>query len=225
MPWTGNRFTLGYVATLPVPSAPGKPVNRVLPPRPLQAAVVIGAFTALLYVVEFVNLAVFHGTLSDFGIVSHRVTGLAGVLWAPLLHVSWQHLASNTLPVLLFGFLAMAIGVRQWVAVTVTIWLISGLGVWLTEDTGVSTVGASGIAFGWLMFLLVRGLFNRSLKQLAVAAILLFYWGSALWGLLPNVDPEISWQAHAFGALGGLLAAWLVAMANRPARAAGSLAA
>jgi membrane associated rhomboid family serine protease len=111
------------------------------------------------------------------------------------------------------------------VAVTVVIWLISGVGVWLTESTGVSTVGASGIAFGWLMFLLVRGIFNRSLKQLVVAVILLFYWGSALWGLLPNVDPEISWQAHAFGALGGLLSAWLVAMANRPARAAGKVVA
>jgi len=187
--------------------------------------VVIVAFTALLYVVELVNLAIFHSSLNDYGIVSHRVTGLLGVIWAPLLHVGWQHLISNTLPVLLFGFLAMAVGIRQWVAVTVVIWLISGLGVWLTEDTGVSTVGASGIAFGWLMFLLVRGIFNRSFKQLVVAAVLLFYWGSALWGLLPNVNPEISWQAHAFGALGGLLAAWLVAMATRPARAAGSLAA
>ncbi|HTI27726.1 MAG TPA: rhomboid family intramembrane serine protease [Kutzneria sp.] len=213
------------MATLPVPSAPGKPVNRVLPPRPLQAAVVIVAFTALLYVVELVNLTIFHSSLNDYGIVSHRVTGLLGVLWAPLLHVGWGHLISNTLPVLLFGFLAMAVGIRQWVAVTVVIWLISGLGVWLTEDTGVSTVGASGIAFGWLMFLLVRGIFNRSFKQLVVAAVLLFYWGSALWGLLPNVNPEISWQAHAFGALGGLLSAWLVAMANRPARTAGSLAA
>ena len=213
------------MATLPVPSAPGKPVNRVLPPKPLQAAVVIVAFTALLYVAELVNLAIFHGSLNDYGIVSHRVTGLLGVIWAPLLHVGWQHLISNTLPVLLFGFLAMAVGIRQWVAVTVVIWLISGLGVWLTEDTGVSTVGASGIAFGWLMFLLVRGVFNRSFKQLVVAAVLLFYWGSALWGLLPNVNPEISWQAHAFGALGGLLSAWLVAMANRPARTAGSLAA
>ncbi|HEY0496665.1 MAG TPA: rhomboid family intramembrane serine protease [Kutzneria sp.] len=212
------------MATLPVPSAPGKPVNRVLPPRPLQAAVVIVAFTALLYGVELVNLAIFHGSLNDYGIVSHRVTGLLGVIWAPLLHVGWAHLISNTVPVVLFGWLAMAVGIRRWVAVTVVIWLISGLGVWLTEDTGVSTVGASGIAFGWLMFLLVRGIFNRSLKQLVVAAVLLFYWGSALWGLLPNVNPEISWQAHAFGALGGLLSAWLVAMANRPARTAGSLA-
>lgn len=223
MPTSGP--TLGSVATLPVPSAPGKPVNRVLPPQPLRSAVIIGGFAVLLYLVELVNSTFFHGSLASYGIVSHRVAGLPGVVWAPLLHVSWQHLFSNTLPVLLFGFLAMAIGVRQWVAVTVVIWLISGLGVWLTESTGVSTVGASGIAFGWLMFLLVRGIFNRSLKQLAVAVILLFYWGSALWGLLPNVDPEISWQAHAFGALGGLLSAWLVAMANRPARAAGKVVA
>ena len=212
------------MATLPAPSAPGKPVNRVLPPRPLQAAVVIFAFTALLYLVELVNAIGFGGRLSQYGIISRELYGLPGVLWAPLLHVGWQHLVSNTVPVLLFGFLAMAVGVGPWIAVTATIWLVSGLGVWLTESPDVSTVGASGIAFGWLTFLLVRGIFNRSLKQLMVAAVLLFYWGSALWGLLPDVNPQISWQAHAFGAVGGLLAAAMSAMANRGRRPAGNLA-
>jgi membrane associated rhomboid family serine protease len=212
------------VATLPAPSAPRKPVNRVLPPRPLRAAIVIFAFTALLYLVELVNTIGFGGRLSQYGIISRELYGLPGVVWAPLLHVSWQHLVSNTVPVLLFGFLAMAVGVGPWIAVTATIWLVSGLGVWLTESQDVSTVGASGIAFGWLTFLLVRGIFNRSLKQLLVAAVLLFYWGSALWGLLPDVNPQISWQAHMFGAVGGLLAAATSTVANRGRRAAGNLA-
>ncbi|MBA8930294.1 membrane associated rhomboid family serine protease [Kutzneria viridogrisea] len=203
------------MTTVPAAPAAGKRVNRVLPPKPLQAAIVIAGFTALLYLVEFVNLAFLHGTLVGYGIRSREVSGLLGVLFAPLLHQGWPHLIANTVPVLLFGFLAMAVGTRVWVAVTAVIWLVSGLGVWLTGPEGAVTVGASGIAFGWLVFLLVRGLFNRSIKQLLAAAVLFFYWGGVLWGLLPGADPGISWQAHLFGAFGGLLTAWLVSRADR----------
>lgn len=219
------------MTTLPARPTPNKPVNRVLPPRPLASATIIGSFTLLLYLVEFVNLVGFQGHLERFGVQPRTAGGLLGVVFAPLLHGSWAHLAANTVPVLLFGFLAMAGGLAQWIAVTITIWLVSGLGVWLTGDPGTVTVGASGVAFGWLTFLLVRGVFNRSLKQIAVAAVLLFYWGGVLWGVLPG-NPGISWQAHLFGALAGILTAFLVARATRaqaravgPASAAGSLGA
>ena len=85
--------------------------------------------------------------------------------------------------------------------------------MWLIGADGV-TVGASGLAFGWLAFLLVRGLFNRSFGQLVVAVVLFMYWGGTLLGVLPG-SPGISWQGHLFGALGGILAAWLVTVATR----------
>ncbi|HEX4705838.1 MAG TPA: rhomboid family intramembrane serine protease [Pseudonocardiaceae bacterium] len=187
---------------------------RILPPRPLRAAVVIASFTALLYLIELANLGIFHGSLDNDGIRARSVGGLAGIIWAPLLHVSWAHLFSNTVPVLVFGFLAMAAGIGPWIAVTASIWVISGLGVWLISPGNVVTIGASGVAFGWLMFLLVRGLFNRSVGQIVVALVLVFYWGSVLWGLLPG-RTDVSWQGHLFGALAGVLCAWLVAKANR----------
>jgi membrane associated rhomboid family serine protease len=199
-------------ASAPVPAR--RQAKKILPPRPRQAAFVILAFTGALYVIEFVNVTAFGNGLRVDGIYSRSASGLLGVLWAPLLHGSWQHLEANTLPVLLFGFLAMAGGLRQWIAVTAMIWLISGLGVWLLAPGGVPTIGASGLAFGWLAFLLVRGLFNRSFLQILVAAVLFFYWGSVLWGVLPG-DPRISWQGHLFGALGGVLAAYLAAAPNR----------
>jgi membrane associated rhomboid family serine protease len=201
------------VSTLPAPTEkPKSPTNRILPPNPVQALIVIGSFTVLLYLIEIVDAAM-SGRLDQFGIQPRTLGGLDGVLWAPLLHHGWAHLFANTLPVLLFGFLAMANGVGQWVTVTVMIWLFSGLGVWLVGDTG-TTVGASGIAFGWLAFLLVRGIFNRAIGQIVVAVVLFLYWGSTLLGVLPG-NPGVSWQGHLFGAIAGILAAWLVAMANK----------
>ena len=204
------------MTTLPVKSTPANPV---LPPKLAQAAIVVGAFTVLLYLIETVD-ALVPADLDDLGIQPRTVGGLDGILLAPLLHHGWSHLVANTLPILLFGFLAMAGGIGQWIAVTATVWFTSGIGVWLTGDAGV-TVGASGIAFGWLAFLLVRGLFTRSFAQLAVAVVLFLYWGSTLLGVLPG-DPGISWQGHLFGALGGILAAWLVSLANRKARPSAS---
>jgi membrane associated rhomboid family serine protease len=197
------------VNTLPVRP---KPANTVLPPNLAQAAIVVGAFTVLLYLVEAVD-AMLPANLDTLGIQPRTTGGLDGILLAPLLHHGWSHLFANTLPILLFGFLAMSGGLGQWIAVTATVWLASGTGVWLTGAAGV-TVGASGVAFGWLAFLLVRGIFTRSFGQLAVAVVLFLYWGSTLLGVLPG-DPGISWQGHLFGALGGILAAWLVSLANR----------
>ena len=205
------------MSTLPAPTPAPKaknPVNRILPPRPVQALIVIGSFTVLLYLIEIVDAAM-SGRLDQFGIQPRSVGGLDGILWAPLLHHGWAHLFANTLPVLLFGFLAMSNGVGQWVAVTLTIWLFSGVGVWLIGAEG-TTVGASGLAFGWLAFLLVRGLFNRAFGQIVVAVALFLYWGGTLLGVLPG-NPGVSWQGHLFGAIGGILAAWLVSMANKSA--------
>ena len=170
-------------------------------------------FTVLLYLIEFVDDTVFSQRLDGEGIEPREVSGLDGVLLAPLLHHGWEHLSANTVPVLLFGFLAMASGLRQWVAVTATIWLLGGLGVWLTADPNSVTIGASGLAFGWLAFLLARGWFNRSALQIGLAVVLFFFWGGVLWGVLPG-QPGISWQGHLFGALAGVLAAWLVSRAN-----------
>lgn len=198
------------VAPAPVPR---RSVARVLPPSLVAAALVMLSFTALLYAVEAVD-QVTALALDDDGIVSRNLDGLWGILWAPFLHGGWPHLLSNTVPFLVFGFLAMAGGIRQWIVVTATIWVLSGLGVWLVGPSDASTIGASGVIFGWLVFLLARGFFARSARQIALAIALFAVWGSVLFGVIPG-QPGISWQAHLFGALAGLLAASMVARADR----------
>lgn len=213
------------MSTQPVPS--GRPpqragsAKRVLPPKPVAAGIVALSFTIVLYLVELVDVLL-PADLDRGGIVARSLSGLDGIAWAPMLHGSWSHVFANTVPVLVFAFLAMAGGIGQWIAVTATIWLVGGIGVWLTAPPGTVTVGASGLAFGWLAFLLVRGIFNRSLGQLLVAVVLLSVWGGMLWGVLPG-HPLVSWQGHLFGALGGVLAAWVVARADRARAAKGGL--
>ncbi|MBW0090074.1 rhomboid family intramembrane serine protease [Pseudonocardia sp. KRD-184] len=198
--------------------APRRTIGRVLPAAPGRSALTMLVFTALLYVVEVAD--VISGQTLELNGIHPRDTGdLDGILWSPLLHGDWAHLAANTVPFLVFGFLAMAGGVRQFVLVTATIWLLGGLGVWFAGDDGSYHIGASGLVFGWLAFLLTRGFFAGSGRQILLAVVLFLVWGGILLGVLPG-QPGISWQGHLFGALAGVLAAWLVARADRPAVAA-----
>jgi membrane associated rhomboid family serine protease len=190
-----------------------RPNARVLPRNPVRSALFMLLLTAGLYVIEVVDIATGEQLERDGGIRPLALDGLDGVLWAPLLHDDFAHLMANTVPFLVFGFLAMAGGIRQFLVVTATIWVLGGLGVWLTGDTGYH-IGASGLIFGWLVFLLTRGFFARSGLQILLAVGLFFVWGGILFGVLPG-QPGVSWQAHLFGALAGLLAARLVARADR----------
>lgn len=198
------------VAPAPLPR---RSIARVIPAAPVMALVTMLSFTALLYVIEVMDV-VSGDSLQRNGIQPRSVDGLDGVLWSPLLHDNWAHLLGNTVPFLVFGFLAMAGGTGQFIAVTATIWLLGGAGVWLLGDGGTNTIGASGVIFGWLVFLLARGFFARSARQIALAVVLFAIWGGILFGVLPG-QIGISWQAHLFGALAGLLAASLVARADR----------
>jgi membrane associated rhomboid family serine protease len=173
---------------------------------------IIAAFTGVLYLTEAVD-TLLNGALDRDGIRPRQLNGLEGILWAPVLHASWQHLAANTVPVLVFGFFALAGGVGQFIAVTATVWLIGGLGTWLTGSAG-THVGASILVFGWFVFLLARSLFTRSWVQILLAVALFALWGTVLWDVLPGAA-GISWQGHLFGAVGGVIAACLVARADR----------
>ena len=205
------RSLEGMVAPAPAP----RRTARVLPRAPIRSALFMLVLTAGLYVIEAVDIVSGGALDRNYGIEPLQVDGLDGVLFAPLLHGNWAHLIGNTVPFLVLGFLAMAGGIRQFVVVTATIWVLGGLGVWLTGGNGIH-IGASGLIFGWLVFLLTRGFFARTGLQILLAVGLFFVWGGILFGVLPG-QPGISWKAHLFGALAGLLAARLVAGADRRA--------
>jgi membrane associated rhomboid family serine protease len=184
--------------------------------RPLVAAQVIAAFVVLLYLVELVD-TLDRNRLDGYGIRPREVDGLDGIVFAPLLHHGWGHLMANTVPLLVFGFLILLAGVARWAAVTAVVWLVGGVGTWLTGQPHSLHLGASVLAFGWLVYLLLRGIFARDASQVALGAILLFMYGGILYGVLPG-QPGISWQGHLFGALGGALAAYQFGASDRLSR-------
>jgi membrane associated rhomboid family serine protease len=178
------------------------------------AAQVILLFVGALYLVELVDQLSGHRLQSAGGVEPRETDGLDGILFAPVLHGPWEHLAANTVPLLVFGFLLLLSGPGRWLAVTAVVWLVGGAGVWLTGATGTIHIGASVLVFGWLTYLLLRGVFSGRPGQLALGFVLLLLYGGVLWGVLPG-QPGISWQAHLFGAVGGGLAAWWLGRADR----------
>jgi len=177
------------------------------------AALVVVAFVALLYVVELVD-ALTGNRLDAAGVEPREMDGLDGILFAPLLHGGWAHLAANTVPLLVLGFLILLGGVGRWVAVTAIVWVVGGVGVWLTGAENSVHIGASVLAFGWLVCLLLRGLFSGSVPQIVVGVVLMFLYGGLLVGALPGA-PGVSWQGHLFGAIGGGIAAWWFGQRDR----------
>lgn len=195
-----------------VPTSPTTaPARRPLWQRSALAMVFI---VVLLVVIEAIDAASSYN-LDRNGIEPREVSGLDGIIWSPFLHADWQHLWANLVPGVVLGFLLLM--ARRFLIVTAIVWVVSGVGVWLFGPSYTFTVGASGVIFGWLAYLLVRGLFNRSPWQILLGVVLFVIYGSVLWGVLPS-DGQVSWQGHLFGAIGGVLAAWFLADRDRRRR-------
>lgn len=192
----------------------GKPRGReTTASRAKGGLLVTGGFVALLFVIEMFNMLTLHSLNRTFGLRPRSVDSLPDIFTFPLLHANLNHLLSNALPLIVFGFLVFLSGVRVFLTALAFSWLGSGLTVWLIGDGGI-TVGASGLVFGLFAFLLVRGFFNHSWRQILLAVVLFMVYGSILLGVLPIMGSYISWQAHLGGAAGGLVAALLLRPRN-----------
>ncbi|MEE9095557.1 rhomboid family intramembrane serine protease [Pseudarthrobacter phenanthrenivorans] len=191
------------------PTGDGRdPERHTIASRARAGLAVLGGFVALLFAIEVLNTLMMGALNRTFGLRPRSPDGLLDILTFPLLHANLNHLLSNSLPLVIFGFLVFLSGLRVFLTALAFSWLGSGLTVWLIGD-GV-TVGASGLVFGLFAFLLVRGFFNRSWRQILLAAVLFMGYGSILLGALPFVAGYVSWQAHLGGAAGGVVAALLL---------------
>jgi membrane associated rhomboid family serine protease len=188
-----------------------------------DAVVVMAGFLALLWALQVFNWADGYRLDADFGILPMHLSRLPDIFTAPFLHVSWQHIEGNSLPLFVLGVLAAYRSLARFLIVSLIVVVTSGLAVWLFQSSNELTVGASGIIFGYFGYVLVRGFLDRNMVDIGVAAVAgVLYW-TMLEVALPGT-PGVSWIDHLGGLVGGVLAAWVVrtrapitAGARRPA--------
>jgi membrane associated rhomboid family serine protease len=180
------------------------------------AGIVMLAFGAVLWIVQFVNAGEDYG-LNRFGLRPRTEAGLWGVLTQPFLHQSYGHLVSNTFPLLAIGWTLLLSGVRVFLFVTAVVIVLGDFLTWLVAPSNQNIVGASGLIFGWLGYLLARAYFTRKIKWIFTAVALLVFFGTLLGSLLPTVDTHVSWQSHVTGFVVGGFVGWLL-HPRKPAR-------
>lgn len=183
----------------------------------VEALLVVGGLLALMWVLEGVDTVTLNA-LDSFGIQSRYPASLVDILWAPLLHFGWPHLIGNSIPFLVLGVLTYLSGPGKWLFTTIASTIISGLFAWLLSPLGTITAGASGVIFGYLTYLLARGIYTRKISQIVISLVVLGLYGTVLLGVLPT-QPGVSWQAHLGGAVAGVLSAWFLHGRERNRRA------
>ncbi len=174
---------------------------------------ILTTLVALLWTIEAIDWLL-PLPLDIFGIIPRTEMGLRGIFIAPFLHGNFAHLAANTAPLIVFGWLILLAGARDFFLVSGIAMVASGLGTWLIGAPNSVHIGASGVIFGYFGFLLLRGLFERSAMSIVLSLIVGFVYGGFIWGVLPN-QPGISWEGHLFGFLGGVLAAQILGNRRR----------
>lgn len=188
--------------------------DRLLAPlrastRVTAAAALMVAWVGLLWVLEAIDVLAGH-RMDSFGIRPRKTGELLDIVPSAFTHFGFAHVASNSLPLLVLGFIAALRGIGRYLVVAFAIIVIDGLGVWLFSPAHTNTAGASGLIFGLFSYLLVRGFVEHRVLDIVVGVAVGAYYGtSILWGVLPT-HTGVSWQGHLFGLVGGVAAAYLV---------------
>jgi membrane associated rhomboid family serine protease len=171
---------------------------------------ILAASVATFWIIFILNEVIFGGRLNALGILPHRFIGLRGILFAPFLHGNLYHIAANTVPFVILGWMVMLRNTKDFYFVSFMSALVGGLGTWLIGRPNSVHIGASGVIFGYFGYLLFRGYFERSFVAIAISIAIAIGYGGMIWGVLPTRS-YISWEGHLFGFIGGILAAKLLA--------------
>ena len=194
-------------ATVPAKRSPGSVAKR--DPR-RQGIELLLAIVAVMWIVEVINALDHYALDKDASLIPRDFPRIWAIFTSPFLHVSWQHLIDNTIPLLFMGLIIALAGASRVVLVTLIVIVVGGLGTWLIAPGDTQTVGASGLVFGYAAYLLTRGIFDRNPLEIVVGVIVAVIWGGALLSsLVPHTG--VSWQGHLCGAIGGVVAAWVLA--------------
>jgi membrane associated rhomboid family serine protease len=174
--------------------------------RMKHSLLIVAAFIALLWVIEIADRVLGLG-LYRLGVYPGEQHGLWGILYAPLIHGSWSHLASNSFALLLLGVALLYGYPRAARQVLALVYIGSGIGVWLFARHSYH-IGASGLTHGMMFFIFTTGILRGDRFSIALSMIVFFLFGGMVWTIFPQ-EPGISYESHFFGAVCGVLAAFL----------------
>jgi len=169
-----------------------------------QSLIIAGGFVAVLWLIQL-DAAVFDLNLSHLGIYPHRISGLLGIAFAPLIHGSFLHLLANSVPIVVIGTALLYGYPRSARLVLTSLYAGTGLGVWLFAREAYH-IGASGLTFGMMFFVFTIGALRWDRRAIALSSLVFFLYGGMIWGIFPG-DPEVSYESHFFGALLGVILA------------------
>jgi membrane associated rhomboid family serine protease len=145
-------------------------------------------------------------TFFKYGVLPRSIEGLKGILFTPFIHGDVEHLTNNSLPLLVLGTMVFYFYREVAVKISIWIWLLSGFWVWLAARESYH-IGASGIVYGLSSFVFFSGLFRKYYKMIAISMLVVFLYGSMIWGVFP-IEKGISWEGHLYGGIAGLIMAY-----------------
>ena len=178
----------------------------------LTSLLLPSAFVFIIWVIH-ITQTVLNLNFYLYGIFPRKVTGLIGIVTAPLIHSNFPHLISNTPMLLLLGVAIIYFYPESAYKAFLSIYLLTGIFVWLFARTAYH-IGASGLIYGFLGFLFFSGVFRRDNRSIALALLITFLYGGLIWGILPGIR-EVSWEAHLSGGIAGIISAFIFRKLDR----------
>jgi len=172
-------------------------------------------FPVVIWIVHLLSL-LFNEDLSKLGLLPRNLVGLLGIFTSPLIHADFSHLISNTIPLIILGWIIFSFYPKVSYMLFLFIYFFTGLLVWIFARQ-VFHIGASGVVYGFVSFLFFSGIFRRDNTSIALALVITFLYGGLVWGMIPGWK-GISWESHLFGAITGLSAAYLFRKIDPPSK-------
>jgi membrane associated rhomboid family serine protease len=170
-------------------------------------------FLLLLWIIKIAEVA-FGISFINFGLLPHHISGLIGIITYPLIHENFNHLISNSIPLIFLGIGLFYFYPESALKVFLLVYFLPGILIWFFARTAYH-IGASGLVYGLVTFFFFSGIIRRDNRSIALALIVTFLYGSLVWGVLP-IDKTISWEGHLFGSLTGILSAFLFRKKDPP---------
>lgn len=162
-------------------------------------------FVFLMWFVKIIEL-LFNIDLSFLGIYPHKAQGLPGILASPLIHADFRHLINNSFPILFLGTVVFYFYAEVALKVLAITWIVTGALVWLGGGEGWH-IGASGIVYGLASFLFFSGIIRKYYRLAGISLLIVFIYGSMVWGMFPGVYQNVSWESHMLGFVSGIFLA------------------